>query len=236
MTPIFAFLQIATRHPQAAAALHTLWAYITLGATGIVTEEATPLIGGLMAHDHYLHLSTVMLSIALGTWLTDLGLYYVGRWQGRWARQRWPRLREWMVRTLRIVRRHPWRASMAVRWAYGLRLTLPIACGAARVPLPVYLIGSAISCITWAVFFTAIGWAFGETTLIVLGHVRRYENYLISLIVLLLVIGFWIVRARHVPDEVVEVLASGDATEMPMPGGPEDAEAEGGPANRKEGR
>ncbi|HEV8445268.1 MAG TPA: VTT domain-containing protein [Gemmatimonadaceae bacterium] len=234
MTPILAFLQIATRHPQAAAALHTLWAYITLGATGIVTEEATPLIGGLMAHDHYLHLSTVMLSIALGTWLTDLGLYYVGRWQGRWARRRWPRLREWMVRTFRIVRRHPWRASMAVRWAYGLRLTLPIACGAARVPLPVYLIGSAISCITWAVFFTAIGWAFGETTLIVLGHVRRYENYLIALIVLLLIIGFWIVRARHVPDEVVEVLASGDTTEMRAPGGPEDAEAAGGSAERKE--
>jgi membrane protein DedA with SNARE-associated domain len=200
------------------AALHQFWAYITLGATGIVTEEATPLIGGLMAHDRYLRLTTVMFVIAAGTWLADLGLYYVGRWQGHWARQRWPRLREWMVRTFKVVRRHPWRASVAVRWAYGLRLTLPIACGAARVPLPVYLIGSAISAVSWAIVFTAIGWAFGETTLIILGHVRRYENYLVALIVLLLAVGFWIVRERHVPEEVVEVLASGDTQEMPTPG------------------
>jgi membrane protein DedA with SNARE-associated domain len=199
------------------AALHQVWAYITLGATGIVTEEATPLIGGLMAHDRYLRLTTVMFVVAVGTWLADLGLYYVGRWRGHWARQRWPRLREWMVRTFKVVRRHPWRASVAVRWAYGLRFALPIACGAARVPLPVYLIGSAISAVSWAIVFTAIGWAFGETTLIILGHVRRYENYLVALIVLLLVIGFWIVRERHVPEEVVEVLASGDTQEMPMP-------------------
>jgi hypothetical protein len=74
-TIILAFLQIATQHPQAIAALHQLWAYITLGATGIVTEEATPLIGGLMAHDRYLRLSTVMFSVAAGTWVADLGLY-----------------------------------------------------------------------------------------------------------------------------------------------------------------
>jgi membrane protein DedA with SNARE-associated domain len=207
------------------AALHQLWAYITLGATGIITEEATPLIGGLMAHDRYLRLSTVGLSVAGGTWLADLGLYYVGRWQGKWARRRWPRLRQWMVRTFKVVRRHPWRASVAVRWAYGLRLTLPIACGAAHLPLPIYLIGSAISCVTWSIVFTAIGWAFGETTLIILGHVRRYENYLVGLIVLLLAIGVWIVRARHVPDEVVEVLASGDTKEMPMPDHPDDGAA-----------
>jgi len=214
-TTFDALLQVAVQHQQALAALRRLWAYVTLGATGIITEEATPLIGGLAAHDRYLRLSMVMFSVAVGTWIADLGLYYVGRWRGRWARQRWPRLRTWMVRTFKIVRRHPWRVSIAVRWAYGLRLTLPIACGAARVPLPVYLIGSAISCATWSVIFTFLGWAFGRTTLIMLGHVRRYENYLVGLIVLLLAMAFWIMRERHVEDEVVEVLSSGDTVERP---------------------
>lgn len=180
-----------------------------------MTEEATPLIGGLAAHDGYLHLSAVLVWVAGGTWIADLGLYHIGRWRGRWARRRWPRLRTWMIRTFKVVRRHPWRASMAVRWAYGLRLTLPIACGAARVPLLVYVIGSAISCATWATAFTLIGWAFGRTTLIVLGHVRRYENFLVVLIVVALAIVFWIMRRGHVEDEVVEVLASGDTAEMP---------------------
>jgi len=213
----FALLQAAARHQQALAALRRLWAYVTLGATGIITEEATPLIGGLAAHDRYLRLSMVMFSVALGTWIADLGLYYVGRWRGRWARRRWPRLRTWMVRTFKVVRRHPLRVSVAVRWAYGLRLTLPIACGAARVPLPIYVIGSAISCATWSVIFTLLGWAFGRTTLIMLGHVRRYENYLVGLIVLLLAMVFYIMRERHVEDEVVEVLSSGDPADRPAP-------------------
>jgi membrane protein DedA with SNARE-associated domain len=109
-----------------------------------------------------------------------------------------------------------------VRWAYGLRLTLPIACGAARVPLPVYLIGSAVSCVTWAYVFSLIGWAFGRTTLMVVGHVRRYENFLVVAIVLLLAIVFWVMHKRHVEDEVVEVLAAGDASADPNVAGSDD--------------
>ena len=216
-TIFFELLQVASRHPRAIAALHRLWAYITLGATGIITEEATPIIGGLAAHDRYLRLSAVGIWVAGGTWVADLGLYYVGRLRGHWVRRRWPSMRKWMLRTLKIVRRHPWRASLAVRWAYGLRLTLPIAGGAARLSLPIYLIGSAISAITWSFVFTLLGWGFGRTTLIVLGHVRRYENYLVGAIVLGVAITFWVMRKRHVEEEVVEVLSSGDTAEVRRP-------------------
>jgi membrane protein DedA with SNARE-associated domain len=153
--------------------------------------------------------------VAGGTWAADIGLYYVGRWRGTWARKKWPQLRTFIIRAFKIVRRHPWRSSVAVRWAYGLRLTLPIACGAARVALPVYLIGSAISAISWSFVFTLLGWGFGRTTLIVLGHVRRYENFLVVSIILVLAIVFWMMRKRHVEDEVVEVLASGDTGPIP---------------------
>ena len=221
-TIILALLQAATAHPNAVAALHRLWAYITLAATGIITEEATPLIGGLAAHDGRLKLSLVGMWVAVGTWCADLGLYYVGRWRGDWARRRWPALRKLMVRALRVVRRHPWRSSCAVRWAYGLRLTLPVACGAAQVPLPVYLIGTAVSCITWAYIYSLVGWAFGRTTLIVLGHVRRYENLLVVVIVLLLAAAFWYMHKQHVEDEVVDVLASGDDSLIPEVAGSDD--------------
>ncbi|MGH7617755.1 MAG: DedA family protein [Gemmatimonadaceae bacterium] len=212
---VLALLQAAAAPPDAASFVSRLWAYLTLGATGIITEEATPLIGGLAAHDRRLHLLLVVLCVAIGTWVAGLALYYIGRWRGRWAQQRWPRLSTVIAGAFKLVRRHPWRTSMAVRWAYGLRLTLPIACGAARVPLAVYLIGTAVSCMTWAFAFTMIGWAFGRTTLLVLGHARRYENYLVALIVLMLAIGFWLMRKKHVEDEVVEVLAAGDTGPIP---------------------
>jgi membrane protein DedA with SNARE-associated domain len=208
-------LQSATSSPEAAEFLGRLWAYLTLAATGIVTEEATPLIGGLAAHDARLHLSLVTGCVATGTWIADLGLYYFGRWRGDWARRRWPRLRTFMYRALRIVRRHPWRTSIAVRWAYGLRLTLPLACGAARIPIALYAVGSAISCVTWSAVFTLLGWGFGRATLRIVGHVRRYEKFLVAAILIGLLIVFWVMRKRHVEDEVVEVLATGDTGPIP---------------------
>jgi len=195
--------------------LGRLWAYLSLGATGIITEEATPLIGGLAARSRNLELGAVGLWIASGTWLAGLGLYYIGRLRGSWARRRWPRLRIVMIRAFKIVRRHPWRSSLAVRWAFGLRLTLPVACGAARVPVGPFMVGSAISCLTWAFTFTMLGWAFGQTAMIALGHVRRYEKYLAAIIIIALVVIFRVMRKRHVEDEVVVVLAAGDTGPIP---------------------
>jgi membrane protein DedA with SNARE-associated domain len=205
-------LPAAASNALSLVGLNELWPYVALALTGIVTEEATPLIGGLAAHDGRLDLVAVMVWVTLGVWVADLGLYYlgrVGRRRGRWVRQRWPGLRRLVLRALRAVRRHPWRASLAVRFAYGLRLTLPLACGAARVRTSVYAVGSAISSVVWSVLFTLIGWGFGRTTLIVLGHVRRYERFLIPGIIVGVAIAWWVIRKRHVDEEVVEVIATG---------------------------
>jgi membrane protein DedA with SNARE-associated domain len=214
-TAVHALLLSAANTAIVLPDLTRLWAYVTLGATGIVTEEATPLIGGLAAHDGRLDLWSVAMWITAGTWIADILLYYLGRWRGHWVRKRWRRVRNFILRALRIVRRHPWRSSLAVRFAYGLRITLPIACGAARVPIVIYLIGSGISSFVWSFAFTLLGWGFGRTTLIVLGRVQQYEKFLIPGIVVVLGFVFWLMRKRHVEDEVVEVLAAGD--EMPAP-------------------
>jgi membrane protein DedA with SNARE-associated domain len=171
-----------------------------------VTEEATPLVGGLMAHDGHLKLMLVGAWITAGAWLADILLYYLGRWRADWIRERWPTLRTFMLRVFRVVRRHPWRCSLAVRWAYGLRLTLPLACGAARVPLWLYVIGSGISAATWAYLFTFVGWGFGEAALRLLGHVRRYEVKIALGIVVAVIIAFYLMRKRHVGEEVVDAL------------------------------
>jgi membrane protein DedA with SNARE-associated domain len=192
-----------------------LWWYTSLGATAIVTEEATALIGGLAAHDGHIRLLTAGFSVSAGSWGADIILYYLGRWRGRWVRRRFPGARRVMLRALTLVRRHPWRSSIAVRWAYGLRLTLPIACGAARLPIPIYLVGSAIGALTWGYVFTLLGWGFGETTLLVLGHVKRYEKYLVLIILLVSIVALMIMRRRHVENKAVEVIASGDVEPPP---------------------
>ena len=190
-----------------------MWAYITLGTTGIITEEAAPLVGGLMAHNGHLSLVVVGIAITIGTWAADILLYYLGRWRGEWVRNRWPKLRTFILRVFKLVRRHPWRCALSVRFAYGLRLTMPLACGAARVPFLLYFVGSGISAVAWAFLFTFAGWGFGEASLRVLGHMRRYEVRISLLIVIVVAIAFWLLRRRHVAEEVVHALERGDSRE-----------------------
>lgn len=156
-----------------------LWAYVTLGATSIFTEEAAPLVGGVAAQQGHLGLVRVAIAITLGTSAAHIALYYLGRWRGKWVRRRWPKVGRYLTRALRFVRRYPWRSSLSVRYAYGLRLALPMACGAARVPIITYVIGSGISALTWSSLFTVIGWAFGRTAMQLLRHMERFEDVIV---------------------------------------------------------
>jgi membrane protein DedA with SNARE-associated domain len=186
--------------------LERMWAYITLGATGSFVGEASPLIGGLAAFDRRLALVPVIAAVALGTWLGCLGFYFVGRWQGRSIRKRWPKLRPLIIRSIAIVRRHPWRASLASRFAYGLRIALPIACGVGHLPLPIYAIGSAVSVVVWSTAFTVLGWALGRTTERLIGRVREYEALVGAVVILIVALCFLVTWRRRVAAKTAHVL------------------------------
>lgn len=156
----------------------TVWAYILIGAISNITEELAPIGGGYAAHEGRLGLMQVALSVCIGTWVSGLGLYYLGRARGIWLRKRFPHFGRLFTRALMVVRRRPWRSAFAVRYAFGLRITLPIACGAAHVPIWEYAIGSAVSSITWSSLFTVVGWMFGRSADVIMRHIHRFEDLL----------------------------------------------------------
>jgi len=173
------------------------WAYVTLGASGIITEEAAPIVGGFAAHEGHLGLKRVILACSLGTWLAAVALYALGRWRGKWVRRRFPRAGRYMTRLIVFVRRSPWRATFAVRYAFGIRIVFPVACGAARLRLPIFLTGTAIACVTWSTIFSLVGWLFGETALLILGHIRKYEDVIAGLLVAGVILVFIVVVRRR---------------------------------------
>ena len=175
------------------------WAYVTLGASGIITEEAAPIVGGFAAHEGHLGFKRVVLACALGTWVAGIALYALGRWRSRWVRKRFRKVGRYVTRLLVFVRRSPWRSAFAVRFAFGARIVLPIACGVARLRLPIFLIGTAIASVVWAAIFALVGWLFGETAILVLGHIRRYEDLIAALLVVGVILVFVvIIRKRQV--------------------------------------
>ena len=173
------------------------WAYVTLGASGIITEEAAPIVGGFAAHEGHLGFFRVVLACALGTWGAAIALYTLGRWRGRWFRKRFRKAGRYVTRLSVFVRRSPWRTVLAVRFAFGVRIVLPIACGAARMRLPIFLIGTAAAALLWSLIFTLVGWLFGETALLMLGHIRRYEDVIAGLLVATVVLVFVVIIRKR---------------------------------------
>jgi membrane protein DedA with SNARE-associated domain len=187
-----------------------LWKYVVLGITSYVLEEANPIFGGIAARDGRLALTAVITAVAIGTWIPSIGLYLVGRWRVQWVRDRWPDRQQLLDGALEIVRRHPWRASLAIRFAYGLRIPVPIACGAAHLPLPLYVIASGISCFAWSAVFVFLGWKAGGVALAFLGFTSRNDVRLGFLAIVLVSFLFFMRRRRRIAERTAHVLSGED--------------------------
>ena len=181
-------------------ALERLWKYTLLGTSSIAFEETNPIFGGIAARHGRADLLAVVVATALGTWAASMALYYIGYWRIDWVRAKWPDKEALLESALRLVQRHPWRAALMVRFAYGLRLPLPIACGAAQVPVGLYATASGISCWVWAIAFSYLGVAFGGAALTVLQFTRRLEVRL-GMLVLILLVVLWVIRRRRIAAE-----------------------------------
>ena len=172
------------------AVTDSFWTYVVLGASAIVTEELSPIFGGIAAHEGELQIGRVILSITLGGWVATTLLYVLGRWKWEFIRRRFPRVRATGTVALRAVRRNQLKASLLVRFAFGLRIVLPMACGAAKVPLYLYLPLSLIGSALWTVVFTAIGYAAGEAAVRAMGHLDRAGEIVGAVLVFVAVLGF----------------------------------------------
>ena len=175
MSPLVLLLLPVTR--AIAGALTSLWALVALGASVAVLEDAVPVLAGFAARQENLPVVGATIACALGGWVTAL-VAVPARALGGDARD--PRAGRGRRRrssgSPASSRAGRGASALASRFILGARTLLPLACGAARVPAPIYVIGTAISSLVWAVALVALGWASGETVLLVLGRARRARD------------------------------------------------------------
>lgn len=177
--------------------LSTLWGYITLGVSTLFTQELGALVGGFAAEQQHLELVPVLVTCALAVFVESIALYSLGRWNAAWVRLRLRKASPVARKLLRSLRYSPWRATIISRFAFGARIPLPLACGAARVPPWIFLTGTAIASAVWAGVFVGLGWIFGEGAVLVVGEMRRYEWVVGAVLVLLVAVIFWWLKKRE---------------------------------------
>lgn len=167
----------------------SFWTYVTLGLSSIITEELAPIFGGIAVHEQELRIQPVIVAITLGSWLATTLLYWAGRMKWEFLRRRFPKVRAAGTVALRVVQRNPWRASFLVRIAFGARIFLPMACGAARLRFPLYMVASLLGAIAWSVTFTLVGYAAGEAAMQVMGHLGRAGEIIGAVLVTAIILG-----------------------------------------------
>lgn len=205
--------------------LEVLSAYLTLAVTPIITEELAPILGGIAVSQGSVALVPAILAVAVGGWVATAGLYWLGAWRGPWVRRRFPKADGPIEALTRAVCKRPWRASFAVRWAFGARVLLPLACGVARVRPTTYLVGSFAGSAAWATVFVLIGYEFGEAAVSALDRLRSYDRYAYAAAGVAAVVGLGVLWRRRAQKAAAE----------PPPPGERPAAERGGPAGSGRG-
>jgi len=183
--------------------------YAVMVIAAAFQEEFAPLAGALAAHHGRGDIWLVALACAFGSWMHGLTLYSIGR------RARTLLQRPAFERPLEQLRRHRLKSLLGIRFAYGLRLTLPLACGAADIPAGSFALWTAISSIVWAALFTTTGWFAGELAVSLIRDLRRYEIRA-GAILLALGVAFYLWRRRRTRVETGQIVLTPAGKEVSL--------------------
>lgn len=175
----------------------TMTTYLAMAASTVVVSELAPIFGGIAAQEGQLRIGRVIAAVSLGGWAATSLLYVAGRLKWEWLRRRFPSTRSAGTVALRIVKRNPARASFLVRYLFGARILLPMACGAARVPVGQYLSMSLLGSVAWTLTFALVGMAAGEAAEQMLGRLEHVESIIMAIGASFVVfVGVWWWRRR----------------------------------------
>lgn len=173
------------------------YGYWALFAGTFLEGETFFLLGGVAAHQGLLNPWGVAAAAMAGGFLGDQLFFLLGLWRGVEMMARSRRLARKAVVARRLVRRHAVPLMLMSRFLYGLRMVIPLACGAARIHPLLFLTLNLVSALIWALVFGGLGYLFSGW---VLAHLDSLSGLtaLAGLVVVVLavaaVLGRWLLR------------------------------------------
>ncbi|MGI9181485.1 MAG: DedA family protein [Longimicrobiaceae bacterium] len=192
------------------------WA-VLLGT--ILEGETVLILAGYSIHRGYLAFLPTLLLAAAGGALGDFFYFSLGRRYGPAATRKFRFLRPLRARATLLLRRWGRPTAFLTRFAYGLRIALPVTMGAARMRPAVFLPFNLLGALTFALVYLTLGYLFGEAMEELLGRVRPYERWiflgLITTGVLIWAVRQW--RLYHESRAEVEAEENGSASTAPPP-------------------
>ncbi|CAN5631270.1 DedA family protein [soil metagenome] len=169
------------------------YGYLAVFFGSILEGETVLILAGYSMSRGYLDpVPTVLLAIAGGT-IGDSIYYWLGRRYGVNLLRYLAVPRPYRARAKMLLRRWGRQAAFMTRFAYGLRIALPLLIGASRMPALLFHTFNLIAAAGFAALYLSLGFLFGEAVQEILGRVRPFEHMILLSVVCLGVV-LWIVR------------------------------------------
>lgn len=183
------------------ALLIARWGLAAVLLGSLLEGETVLVLAGFAAHRGYLDLVQVVAVACLGAVLGDQFWFWLGRRQGQMLLARWPKQAMPVQQALRLIERYPAGSILFMRFAWGLRIALPVAMGMSGLAHGRFLVLNVLSAMLWAPLIAGAGWAFGDVLARHLGDIGRVEHWaalvLVLAVLLVHLVQRWWARRRE---------------------------------------
>lgn len=159
--------------------------------------DFTLILSGVVAHLGIFAFPLAVAAGVAGSIIGDSAWYALGRLRGPRFRQ--GRLYRRVAPTVeRLAHRlGPWQL-VAARFVYGTKSASMIFWGLHGLSLPKFLLIDGIGCVLGSVVFTSLGYLLSGSATVLLGHVKRFELWLLGAFLVGIIIVIIIDRtAKH---------------------------------------
>lgn len=138
--------------------------------------EAAVIVGASLAAQGYWPWWAVWLVACVPAAAGHQIYFLLGRWFGDRLISSFPaRWYAAIERARALIRGHDARVMLFMRFAYGVRLPLPIMCGVAGVAPARFLRYNVATALAWGLLFTWVGYAYGTAATAVFRRFAHYE-------------------------------------------------------------
>jgi membrane protein DedA with SNARE-associated domain len=177
------------------------YGYVLLFFAAALEGDASLLTATFLAHRGYFSLPGVISIAAVATCCANQGYYWLGR---RHARSTMDRLHNhrvfsWLHGKLA---RHSILLVIVSRFLYGLRIAIPLGCGALGISPAVFTGADLAGAAVWSTVIGMAGWAIGHELEAIFGDIRNHEG-IIALALLFVSFALLSIRGRDWSGAVV---------------------------------
>lgn len=161
----------------------TNYGYLAILVGCMIEGEAFVVIGSFFAYHGTMYLPMIALMAFIGTMISDIGWFMIGRYSSDTFLHRWRWLRYISNHSIKIVSKRPRLLTFFFRFMYGFRIVIPFSLGKTSISTSTYLVYSALGVLLWVAVYASIGYFFAGAIEVFFGRIKHIE-LVIGLVIL----------------------------------------------------